>query len=256
MQEHLLIMSSREALIERKKARATAKKAAEEASKKKAAEGGATPNPSEETKERPQAERVSPLLQAPTASKGGEGNDLEFMGEGNPSKRTRSREGIVQSYLPEWGVLASNHTMYPARQSTKEVASDLYHDLHLHADLPTFSSASPTEACTELLSFLSLAAPWTAAVEDKMRDMETRMAEVKELERRAMAAEEELKRVKTQNEVLDDQTTVLKGDKTRLEEAIEKANRKISHRNVQLKKSHKELRKKQKELDLTEERCF
>ncbi|MDV3191296.1 MAG: hypothetical protein Q8832_02570, partial [Candidatus Phytoplasma australasiaticum] len=77
---------------------------------------------------------------------------VEVVREGNPSKRTRSREGIVQSYLLGWGVLTSDHTVYPARQSTKEVASDLCHGLQLHADLPTFASVSPTEACIELLS--------------------------------------------------------------------------------------------------------
>ncbi|XP_074377500.1 uncharacterized protein LOC141719021 isoform X2 [Apium graveolens] len=239
-------MSSREALIERKKAMAAEKRVAEEAAKKKAADGGATPNPSGETEERPEAERVTPLRQAPAASDRDDEDEPVVVREGNPSKRTRSREGIVQSYLPGWDVLTSDHTVYPARQSTKEVASDLCHGLQLPADLPTFALASPTEACTELLSFLSLAAPWAAAVEDKIRDMETQMAEVKELERRATAADEELVRVKTKNDVLDGQATVLKGDKAKLEEDLAKVNRRISHRNVQLKKSRKELRKKQK----------
>ncbi|XP_074382049.1 uncharacterized protein LOC141723976 [Apium graveolens] len=86
--------------------------------------------------------------------------------------------------------------------------------------------------------------------------METRMAEVKELKRRATAADEELVRVKAQNEVLDGEATVLKEDKSRLENDMEKENRRISHRNVQMKRSRKELRKKQKQLDQTEERCF
>ncbi|XP_074363957.1 uncharacterized protein LOC141704649 [Apium graveolens] len=244
-------VSSREALIERKKARAAEKRAAEEAAKKKAAEQRATPDPSEET-----GERASPPRQSRAASEAEEGDDLEYMGDGNPSKRTRNQEGIVRSYLPGWGVLTSDHIVYPARQSTKEVASDLCHDLQLPVDLPIFASASATEACTELLSFLSLATPWAAAVEDKVQDMETRMAEVKEPERRATAAEEELVRVKAQNEVLDGEATVLKEDKSQLENELEKANRRISHRNVQLKRSRKEFRKKQKQLDRTEERCF
>ncbi|XP_074352149.1 uncharacterized protein LOC141691316 [Apium graveolens] len=243
-----LWVSSREALIERKKARAAERRAAEEAAKK-AAEGRATPDPSKETA---QTEMASPPRQSRAASEAEEGDGLEYMGEGNPSNRTRNQEGIVRSYLPGWGVLTSDHIVYPARQSTKEVASDLCHGLQLSVDLPTFASASATEACTELLSFLSLAAPWAAAVEDKVRDMETRMAEVKELERRATVAEEELVRVKAHNEVLDGEATVLKEDKSRLE----KVNRRISHRNVQLKRSRKELRKKQKQLDQTEERCF
>ncbi|XP_074376603.1 uncharacterized protein LOC141718130 [Apium graveolens] len=242
-------VSSREALIERKKARAAEKRAAEEAAKK-VSDRRATPDPSEDTGERAQTERALPPRQSHAASEAEEGDDLEYMGEGNPSKRTRSKEGIVRSYLPGWGVLTSDHIVYPARQSTQEVASDLCHDLQLLVDLPTFTSASATEACTELLSFLSLAAPWAAAVEDKVKDMETRMVEVKELERRATAAEEELVRVKAQNEV---EATVLKEDKSRLENELEKANRRISHRNVQLKRSQKELWKKQKQLDRTED---
>ncbi|XP_074379415.1 uncharacterized protein LOC141720721 [Apium graveolens] len=158
------------------------------------------------------------------------------MGEGNPSKRTRSKEGIVRSYLPGWGLLTSDHTVYPVRQSMKEVASDLCHGLQLPVDLPTFASASATEVCTELLSFLSLAAPWAASVEDKVKDMETRRAEVKELEKRDTAAKEELVRVKAQNKV---EATELKKDRSRLETELERANRRISHRNGQLKRSRR-----------------
>ncbi|XP_074352390.1 uncharacterized protein LOC141691559 [Apium graveolens] len=248
----LISVSSREALIERKKARAAEKWAAEEAAKK-AADKGATPDPSEGTGERTQTEKPSSPRQSRVASEAEEGDDLEYMGEGNPSKRTRSKEGIMRSYLPGWGVLTSDHTVYPARQSTKEVASDLCHGLQLPVDHPTFASASATEACTELLSFLSLAAPWVVVVEDKVKDMETRMVEVKELERRATAVEEELVRVKAQNEV---EAAELKKDRSRLETELERANRRISHRNVHLKRSRKELRKKQKQLNRTEERCF
>ncbi|KAL8146788.1 hypothetical protein AgCh_004506 [Apium graveolens] len=220
-----------QALIERKKARAGEKRAAEEAAKK-ASDRRVIPDPSEGTGERAQTERAPSPRQSHAASEAGEGDDLEYIGEGNPSKRTRSKEGIVHSYLPGWGVLTSDHTVYPARQSTKEVASDLCHGLQLPVDLPTFASASAIEACTELLSFLSLAAPWAAAVEDKVKDMETRMAEVKELERRAATAEEELVRVKARNEV---EVAALKKDRSRLETELERANWRISHRNVQLK---------------------
>ncbi|XP_074346130.1 uncharacterized protein LOC141684891 [Apium graveolens] len=121
-------VSSREALIERKKARAAEKKAAEAAAKK-VADKGATPDPSEGTGERAQTEKPPSPRQSRAASEAEEGDRLEYMGEGNPSKRTRSKEGIVRSYLPGWGVLTSDHTVYPARQSSKEVASDLCHGL-------------------------------------------------------------------------------------------------------------------------------
>lgn len=90
-------MSSRDALIERKKARAAKKRAAEEAAKANADGKKVVPDPSEEeTEDGADSERVVSLQQAPSASEDVQGYDLEFRGEGVPSKRLQNKDGRVE----------------------------------------------------------------------------------------------------------------------------------------------------------------
>lgn len=86
--------------------------------------------------------------------------------------------------------------------------------------------------------------------------MGARLAAVEQLEARAVAAEEELKNVKNQNEVLVDQVEALLADKKKLGEDLGMARQKMAKRNGQLKLARKQSRKDRKLLLRTKDCCF
>lgn len=84
------------------------------------------------------------------------------------------------------------------------------------------------------------AAPWAPAITDKIQGMGARIAAVEQMETRAVVAEDELNKVRNQNEVLSGQADVLLADKQKLEEDLDKARKKILERNNQLKLARKQ----------------
>lgn len=93
-----------------------------------------------------------------------------------------------------------------------------------------------------LVSFYSCfpqAAPWDAAITDKIQGMNFRLAAVDQLEARAVVAEHELRKVEDQNEVLVGQKEALSADKKKLSEDPGTACQKIAKRNGQLKLARK-----------------
>lgn len=86
--------------------------------------------------------------------------------------------------------------------------------------------------------------------------MQTQMKTVEDLRQRATAAEEELAKVRAENETLISQADVLIKDKMKLGEDLGQAQRRIDQWIIQMKASRKETRKLTKKLELTEERCF
>lgn len=106
------------------------------------------------------------------------------------------------------------------------------------------------------LSLVFQAAPWSAALTDKVQDMEARMKTVDELQTRATRAEEERDRLQKEVETLTGQSITLAEDKRRLEEDQAVLHRQVERRNQALKLSRKQEWKTKKLLFLTEERYF
>lgn len=91
---------------------------------------------------------------------------------------------------------------------------------------------------------------------DNIQCMTAFLAAVDQLEARAVAAEEELKNVKNQNENLVGQAEALSNDKKKLTEDLGSTRQKIAKRNSQLKLAQKQSRKDQKLLLLTKKHYF
>lgn len=61
------------------------------------------------------------------------------------NKWARTRDDVVQTYAPKWGVLTTDHICY-----------GIMRGLMLSADLSLYTSASPVEACMKIMSLMSL----------------------------------------------------------------------------------------------------
>lgn len=89
--------------------------------------------------------------------------------------------------------------------------------------------------------------------------MQAKFKEVKELETRAVKAEEDLRTSDSELERVTGQATALATEREALKHQLEELagmRARVSRRNEHLKASRKALRKSKKVLDLTEEKCY
>lgn len=142
------------------------------------------------------------------------------------------------------------------------------------------AEADDVGACTEMLALLSMVSylflycsiaflrifnpclvyfqgvSWAADVSNRVDGMRAKVKEARELEIRAVKAEEDLRSAKVELERLTGQSNALAAERDSLKNSVDSLQTRVSRRNTQLRQSRKALRKGKKILDLTEERCY
>lgn len=93
---------------------------------------------------------VTPPTSSPPREPVPEGTPVE------PKKRPRSENTELKVYSPQWSVLDTDRIIVPAPSSSKNVGPDLCRGLVLPADRPTVSKLNNVEACTEMMTLLSM----------------------------------------------------------------------------------------------------
>ncbi|KAK1375129.1 hypothetical protein POM88_031322 [Heracleum sosnowskyi] len=108
----------------------------------------------------------------------------------SPASRKRARKGdVIKTYVLQWAVLETDSFATSAPMAAKDIAPDLCRALMIPTDRPKYDQLSATNACAELLGLLSMATPMAAAITDKVKDMQSGFAQVKEMESRAVKTE-------------------------------------------------------------------
>ncbi|KAK1397095.1 hypothetical protein POM88_006958 [Heracleum sosnowskyi] len=161
-------VSSRQAIVERKRAKfeaeqaALAAKAAEAAEAAGATEGSAAANPGhQEGNEK-----------TPVQSEKATGAEQEQQTE-IPLVRKRVRRGdVLKTYVPQWAILETDGVTSADKKAVKEIAPDLCRALVLPADRPNYDRLDIADACADMMAFLSLATPMAAVITDKVKDMQ------------------------------------------------------------------------------------
>lgn len=106
----------------------------------------------------------------------------------------------------------------------------------------------PVSACAELLGHLTMAVPWAAAIEEKVRDLDVRFKNVKQVEVEADALRVEVRALTRRVDALEQEKITLEQDR---EAAIALAGR----RTQRLRAARKSEKKTKKLLLRTEDRC-
>ena len=140
-------VSSRQEIVERRKQKAAELQAA-------AAQKGAGVDLAIPDEPAPKTTEPEQIEQPPQVESSERAEGLEV--PPGSQKRHRAGDGVVRTYVPRWGVLDSDHICYGVPEEAKDVAPDLCRGLMLPADRPLYSAATPTEACSELMSLQSL----------------------------------------------------------------------------------------------------
>ncbi|KAK1401213.1 hypothetical protein POM88_000818 [Heracleum sosnowskyi] len=146
-------VSSRQAIVERKRAKfeaeqaALAARAAEAAEAAEAAGGSAAANP-----DRQEGNKKTP----------------------DPSEKATDAEQEHATEIP---------------LAIKEIAPDLCRALVLPADRPNYDRLDIADACADMMAFLSLATPMAAVITDKVKDMQGRFGQLRELEAQSVRSE-------------------------------------------------------------------
>lgn len=147
-------MSSYEQIIERKRQKAVAAAAAAAAV---AIKTGAEGNPQETDgaeQSAPEQREIAVITDPPVSSP--PNTSTEVVTPADPKKRARSDDSMPRVYAPQWGVLEDDRIIVPAPRAATIVGPDLCRGLILPADRKTFAKANDLEACTEMLSLLSM----------------------------------------------------------------------------------------------------
>lgn len=73
------------------------------------------------------------------------------------NKRQRGNDlGVISTYVPQWGVFATDSIASWASTPARDVGPDLCRGLILLEDRPTYKKVDAFEACTEMLGLFSM----------------------------------------------------------------------------------------------------
>ncbi|KAK1384009.1 hypothetical protein POM88_021744 [Heracleum sosnowskyi] len=239
-------VSSRQAIIERKRAKFDAEQAAQ------AARAGRTGSASTAAQHN---EQQTPEQSAPPSPR--HQADQPWGSLQTPSSRKRLRKGdVIQTYVPQWATLESDSVATTDIKAVKEIAPDLCRALVLPVDRPTYDKLSIADACSDLMAMLSKATPLAAVVTNKAKDMQNGFAQFQEMEARAVRSEEALRQAVSDVEKLKGQSTALRADREAMQKEVDLLQARLTKRNLSLKASMKMARKETKLRLNAEERCY
>ncbi|KAK1388194.1 hypothetical protein POM88_016372 [Heracleum sosnowskyi] len=234
-------VSTRQAIIERKRAKFQASQAAQ---------AGGSLNPAREGDDQNTPEQSAP----PSPRRQPKQTEKAPL---SLAARKRSRRGdVVKTYVPQWAVLEMDSFTTPAPMMAKDLSLDLCWALMLPADRPKYDWLSPVDACVELMGLLSMATPMAASITDKVKDMQSGFAQAKEMEARAVKTEGSLRSAQDELEVLDGQAKVLKADREALQKELDTLRARLTRCNLALKADRKLSRKEARLWLNVEERCY
>ncbi|KAK1362161.1 hypothetical protein POM88_046635 [Heracleum sosnowskyi] len=248
-------VSSRQAIVDRKRAKfeaeqaAFAARAAEAAEAVEAAGADASPNDGRQVGEKQAHEQSTPSSPPPT--------DRAEQAIGSALVRKRARRGdVIKMYVPQWAVLESDSIATTDPKAIKEIAPDLCRALVLPADRPAYEKLGLADACADLMAFLSKVTPMAAIITDKVKDMEGNFGQLRELEVRAARSENALQQAVGDKERLEGQAAALRADREAMQKEVDLLRARLTKRNLSLKASRKMARKETKLRLNAEERCY
>lgn len=136
------------------------------------------------------------------------------------NKRSRANDEVIKTYVPQWGVLTTDAIASSVPPSAREVGPEFCRGLILPRDRALYDNVSAVDACTELMGLLSMASPWAAVIADRVGYMQSEFQKVEELKARAVKAEEDLRKSKSELERVTGRVKALSDERDLLSDPV------------------------------------
>ncbi|KAK1394763.1 hypothetical protein POM88_013819 [Heracleum sosnowskyi] len=144
----------------------------------------------------------------------------------------------------------------PASVAAKEIGTNLFRSFILPKDHAVYDREKATSAYSELLGHTTMAVPWAAVFEQKVKDLDIQLRGLKLVEERADAAENQVEALGKEVSSLNKRITMLKSGRDAVRMDLNLAFARLGRKTDKLKASHKAEKKARKLVILSEDRSF